>query len=385
MRIKNKLLVLLMTFIFLLSSTVCTFATSPDDIGLVSKSGVLMEASTGKIIYEKNSHEKLLPASVTKVMSLVLIMEALDSGRIKLDDKVTVSEHAASMGGSQVYLEAGEQMTVHDMLKAIAVASGNDATVAMAEFVAGSEQGFVRMMNDKAKQLGMNDTIFYNTTGLDDQEPCNLTSAYDIVLMSRELLKHPKIFDYTTIWIDSLRDGKFGLANTNKLIRFYQGANGLKTGSTSKAFFSIAASAKRDNLQLIAAVMCGPTSKDRFEDAKKLFNYGFANYSCIPIAKKNDIITQVPVYKGLYQTINVLTKTDINVLVGKGEELNIVPEININQNLCAPFNKGDKIGEIIYKANNKELGRFDLISEKDVPKINVFNAFTRIAWSWINC
>lgn len=384
LKLKNKFLVLIIAIIFCLNSCIAVFAETTTDIDITSKSALLMEATTGKVLYEKNSHEKLLPASVTKVMTLLLIMESLDSGKIKLTDKVNVSEYAASMGGSQVYLEPGEQMSVNDMLKAIAVASGNDATVAMAEFVAGSEQAFVRLMNDKAKILGMNDTVFYNTTGLDDEEPCNLTSAYDIAVMSRELLKHQKIFDYTTIWIDSLRDGKFGLANTNKLIRFYQGANGLKTGSTGKALFSLAASAKRDGLQLISTIMCGPTSQDRFNDAKKLLNYGFANYKCIAIAKKGDVIKTVTVYKGLYQQINAIAGSDINVLVNKGEEANIVPEVIINPNLAAPFKKGDKIGEIVYKVNNKEVGKFDLISEKDVSKINVFNAFLRVMSAWVN-
>lgn len=382
---KERFFAFLMVIIFVINCSIVVVSAVPQtDLDIASKSGVLMDSITGKVLYEKNSHEKLLPASVTKVMSLILIMEALDSGKIKIDDKVSVSEYAAGMGGSQVYLEPGEQMSVNDMLKAIAVASGNDATVAMAEFVAGSEQVFVRLMNEKAKALGMNDTIFYNTTGLDDQEPCNMTSAYDIALMSRELLKHPKILDYTTIWIDSLRDGKFGLANTNKLIRFYQGANGLKTGSTSKALFSVAASAKRDSLQLIAAIMSGPTSKERFDDAKRLFNYGFANYRAIPIAKKGDVIKQITVFKGVYRNVNAVAQTDISVLVNKGEESNIVPEINI-LTINAPIKKGEKIGEIIYKVKGVEVGKFNLVTEIDINKINIYNAFMRLIASWASC
>lgn len=358
-------------------------ATSPPpEIETLSKAVILMEASTGKIIYEKNSHEKLLPASVTKVMPLVLIMEALEKGKIKLEDKVTVSEYASSMGGSQVYLEPGEQMSVNDMLKAIAVVSGNDATVAMAEFISGSEQAFIKAMNDKAKELGMNDTIFYNTTGLDDVEPCNMTSAHDIALMSKELIKYPKIFEYTTIWIDTLRDGKFGLANTNKLVRFYDGANGLKTGSTNKALYCLAATAKRDNLQLIAAIMGGPTSKDRFEDAKKLFSYGFANYRAVQIVKAGQVVKEVQVDKGLYQKINAVAQTDINVLVKKGEESEIVPYIDMKP-INAPFKKGDIIGQIIYKVKDNEVGKYNLIAEKDVDKINMFNAFFRLVNAWV--
>lgn len=385
MRKRHKILVFFTILILVLSSSLPIFAQEPqDEMGLKSKSAVLMEFSTGKVLYEKNAHEKLLPASVTKIMPLILIMEALDSGKIKLDDKVTTSARAVEMGGSQVYLEQGEQMTVNDMLKAIVVVSANDAVVAMAEHIWGSEQAFIKKMNEKAKQLGMNDTTFYNTTGLDDTEPCNMTSAYDIALMSRELIKHPKIFEYTTIWIDSLRDGKFGLANTNKLIKFYPGANGLKTGSTSKALFSLAASAKRDGLQLIATIMGGSTSPERFEDAKRLMNFGFANYKAIPIAKKGGVIKELQVRKGLYQKINALAGDDITVLVNKGEEANIVPEFNISSELSAPFKQGDKIGEIIYKVNGKEVGRFNLVSEKNVPKINVLNAFVRLLTAWVN-
>lgn len=379
MRKRHKILVLFIIFALVIASSLPVFAEEPqDEMDLKSKSAVLMEFSTGKILYEKNSHEKLLPASVTKVMTLVLIMEALDAGKIKLEDKVTTSARAVEMGGSQIFLEQGEQMTVNDMLKAICVASANDASVAMAEHIVGSEQAFIKKMNEKAKQLGMNDTIFYNTTGLDDTEPCNTTSAYDIALMSRELMKHPKVFDYTTIWIDSLRNGKFGLSNTNKLIKFYPGAIGLKTGSTSKALFSLASAAKRDNLTLIATIMSGPTSPERFNDAKKLLDLGFANYKAIPVAKKGGVIKEIEVRKGLYQKVNALAGDDITVLVNKGDEAVILPEINIPQGLGAPFKQGDKIGEIIYKVKGKEVGRFNLISEKDVPKINVFNALYRL-------
>ena len=242
-----------------------------------AKSGILMEASTGEVLYEQNANERLQIASVTKVMTMLLIMEAIDSGKISLDDMVTTSEYAASMGGSQVFLEAGEQMSVNDMLKAIAVASGNDAAVAMAEFISGSEGAFVEKMNKRASELGCENTHFINCNGL-DETPEHYSSARDVARISQELLKHTKIFDYTTIWMDSLRNGSFGLSNTNKLIRFYNGANGLKTGSTSTAKYCLSATALRDGMQLIAVIICAPSTKDRFSSASALLDYGFANY-----------------------------------------------------------------------------------------------------------
>ena len=238
---------------------------------------VLMEKETGAILYEQNAHDKLEPASVTKVMSLLLVLEAIDDGRLALDDMVTVSAHAASMGGSQVYLKEGEQMSVDDMLKAVAVVSGNDAAVALAEHLAGSEEGFVEQMNQRAAELGMTDTCFVNCTGL--PAAGHLTSAHDIAVMSRALIQHPKIRDYTTIWMDSIRGGQFQLANTNKLVRFYEGATGLKTGSTDAAGYCLSATAERDGMELIAVVLKAKTSEQRFESAKSLLNFGFANYT----------------------------------------------------------------------------------------------------------
>ena len=250
-----------------------------------SKSAILLEADTGTILYEKNSHEQLRPASVTKVMTLLLIMEAIDSGKISLDDMVGCSERARKMGGSQIWLNETEELSVNDMLKAICVVSANDCCVAMSEFIAGSEEMFVDMMNKRAKELGMNDTNFANCHGLDTDN--HLTSAHDIGVMSRELIKHEKILEYSSIWMDSLRDGKSELVNTNKLIRFYDGANGLKTGSTSLAKYNLSATAKRNDMQLIGVVMCAPTSAERFEDAKKLLDYGFANFAVNILGNSN--------------------------------------------------------------------------------------------------
>jgi len=262
-------------------------AAETPDLAIDAQSAILIEASTGQVFYEKNADEALPPASVTKIMTLLLVMEAIDSGSIALSDMVSVSDYASSMGGSQVYLKAGETMSVEDLLKSVVIASANDAAVALAEFLMGSEEAFVKRMNERAKELGMENTNFENTNGLDDTAENHLISARDIATMSRELIKHEKILEYSSTWMDSIRNGEFGLTNTNRLIRFYSGANGLKTGSTSKAKFCISASAKRDGMQLIAVIMGSPTRDIRNECAKKLLDYGFANYGCYSNPKGN--------------------------------------------------------------------------------------------------
>ena len=276
---------------------------------IASEAGILIELTTGNVLYDKNSHEQLRPASVTKVMTILLIMEALDSGKISLTDQVPCSEHAASMGGSQIWLDSRETLTVDEMLKAICVVSANDCTVAMAEFLAGSEDVFVQLMNDRAKELGMNDTTFKNCHGID--EDGHITSANDIALMSRELLlNHPIITNYTTIYMDSLRNGQSELVNTNKLVRNYQGCTGLKTGSTSLALYNLSASATRENLSLIAVIMRAPTTKDRFSDAKTLLDYGFTNYKFSKTATKNEIVTTCNVEKGSDKTLDLVYEKD---------------------------------------------------------------------------
>ena len=280
-----------------------TNSDSSNSLNLESASAILMEQSTGQILYSHNIHEQLRPASVTKVMSILLIMEALDSGKISLTDNVPCSENAASMGGSQIWLDPRETLTVDEMLKAICVASANDCVVAMAEFIAGSEEAFVQMMNDKAKALGMNDTCFKNCHGLD--EDGHVTSSYDIALMSRELLKnHPDITKYTTIWMDSLREGKSQLSNTNKLIKTYKGATGLKTGSTGLALYNLSASATRDNLSLIAVIMKATSTKVRFAEAEKLLDYGFNNFSFKQFVKKDDVLRSVTINKGVKNSLD---------------------------------------------------------------------------------
>ena len=360
-----------------------TTAIDNNNLNLESGSAILIDESTGNILYSHNAHEKLRPASVTKVMSLLLIMEALDSGKISLDDPVPCSENAHSMGGSQIWLDTTESLSVNDMLKSMCVVSANDCTVAMAEFIAGSEESFVQMMNNKAKELGMNDTTFKNCHGID--EDGHLTSSYDIALMSRELLqKHPKIKEYTTIWMDSIRDGKSELVNTNKLIRNYKGATGLKTGSTSLALYNLSASATRDNLSLIAVIMKAPSTKIRFSEASKLLDYGFANYSCKSFGKKNDIITSANVNKGTLNSINLVLENDANILLKKGIDSDIEQNISINDNISAPISKGDILGKITYTSDNEQLLEINLLAQNDIPKSNLWNITTSIYLKWFN-
>lgn len=290
--------------------------SNSNSLNLESGSAILIEQNSGQILYEHNSHEQLRPASVTKVMSVLLIMEAIDSGKITLEDKVPCSSNASSMGGSQIWLNETENLTVNEMLKAICVVSANDCTVAMAEYIAGSQEAFVEKMNQKAKELGMNDTCFKNCHGIDEDD--HITSSFDIALMSRELLtKHPSITNYTTIWMDSLRDGKSELVNTNKLIRNYQGATGLKTGSTSLALYNLSASATRNGLSLIAVIMKAPSTKLRFSEAQKLLDYGFNNYSYKELAKKDNLIKKVNVTKGIVSEANAIFKDDFRYFVKK--------------------------------------------------------------------
>ncbi|MBQ3118615.1 MAG: D-alanyl-D-alanine carboxypeptidase [Clostridia bacterium] len=344
---------------------------------LSAKSALLMESSTGKILFEKASHEALPPASVTKIMTMLLVMEALDCGQYTLDDLVPVSAHAASMGGSQVFLEENEQMSVHDMLKAVAVASGNDAAVALAEFTAGSHQGFVDKMNQRAKELGMNDTNFINCNGLD--EAGHVTSANDIALMSREIMRHPKIFEYTTIWMDSLRNGSFGLVNTNKLVRFYQGATGLKTGSTSVAGFCISATAKRDNMDLIAVVMGAPTSKERFADATKMLDYGFANYGICSSLVKDDELAPLTVKKGIEDTVEIGLAEGFSLLMEKSKIANMEKTISLPDHVGAPIHKNHKVGYVEFFSEGKSVGKCDIVAKKDIKAENPWGMMKRIA------
>ncbi len=325
-------------------------------LNIEAESAILIEQSTGKVLYEKNANEQLRPASVTKIMSILLIMEALDSGKISLDTKISCSENAASMGGSQIWLDETETLTVDEMLKAICVVSANDCVVAMAEHLAGSEEAFVEQMNNRAKELGMNNTVFKNCHGID--EDGHLTTSYDIALMSRELLKnHPSITNYTTIWMDSLRDGKSELVNTNKLIRTYEGATGLKTGSTSLALYNLSASATRGNLSLIAVVMKAPSTKIRFSSAKTLLDYGFNTYNFEKLAEKGSVLQSVNVAKGTKNQINLVFENDSGALVKKGASSNLEQTVNINENITAPIHQGDVLGKVTFSLDGEIVRR----------------------------
>lgn len=363
------------------SITVSSSISNSSTLTLESTSAILIEQKTGQILYEQNPHEQLRPASVTKVMSILLIMEALDRGDISLDTMIPCSEHARSMGGSQIWLDTRETLSVNDMLKAICVVSANDCTVAMAEYIAGSEESFVQKMNARAKELGMNDTNFVNCHGID--EDGHVTSAYDISLMSRELLiNHPSITNYTTIYMDTLRDGKSQLVNTNKLLRTYDGCTGLKTGSTSLALYNLSASATRNDLSLIAVVMHAPSPSVRFGDARKLLDYGFANYSSVSFGSANDVVTTVEINKGVEKTVNGIFETSANVLIKKGMESSVVQNISINENLEAPILKGQKIGTATYTLNDEIVATINIVAEKEVKKSTIFNITKNIYSEW---
>lgn len=350
-------------------------------LNLESPSAVLIEQNTGKVLYEHNAHEKLRPASVTKIMSLLLIMEALDEERITLQDKVPCSENAAHMGGSQIWLDVKEELSVDEMLKAICVVSANDCAVAMAEYLFGSEEVFVQKMNERAKQLGMNDTTFKNCHGIDEEG--HVTSSFDIALMSRELLlKHPLITNYTTIWMDSLRDGKSELVNTNKLVRNYTGATGLKTGSTSLALYNLSASATRNGLSLISVIMKAPSTATRFAEAQKLLDYGFNTYGYKEFGKKDDIIQNITVDKGIQKTITAVLSDTAGTLIKKGQEKDITQNVSLQDSISAPVKKGDKLGEVTFTLNSEIVSKTDIIAGEDVNKVTLWNMTTHLYDSW---
>lgn len=353
-------------------------------LNLESESAILIEAKTGKILYEKNPNIPLRPASVTKIMSILLIMEAIENNEITLETKISCSENASSMGGSQIWLSETENLTVHEMLKAICIASANDCTYAMAEFLCGSEEVFVQKMNDKAKELGMKNTVFKNCHGLD--EDGHVSSSYDIALMSKELLtNYPEITEYTTTWMDSLRDGKSELVNTNKLIRTYEGATGLKTGSTSLALYNLSASATRNDLSLIAVVMRAPTPKIRFNEAKLLLDYGFNTYIYKTLNNKNDFYQTVNISKGNKNDVNLIYEESSGVLLKKSNKDNISQNVIINQNkLVAPIYKGDVLGKIEYLINGNIECSVNLIADDDVSRKSATSTFSYIFSKWYN-
>lgn len=351
-------------------------APTSSGLNLAAASAVLMEKETGTVLYEQNPHEKLEPASVTKIMTLLLIFEALDSGRISKDDVVTTSAYAAGMGGSQVYLKEGEQMSVSEMIKCISVVSGNDAAVAMAEHLSGSEQAFVSEMNARAAQLGMTDTTFVNCTGLPAQG--HLTSAHDIALMSRELIaNHPGIREYTTIWMDSIRNGSFGLTNTNRLIRFYPDATGLKTGSTDGALYCMSATAERNGMELIAVVMKSPTSAQRFEDAKALLDYGFASYTLADVYPEIPL-PPVDVLLGEEAQVQPQLSRSCRILVRKGEEKLIQTQTTLAENLAAPVEQGQTIGHLEVLVDGTLRETIPLVASQSVARLTISGIFQQM-------
>lgn len=343
--------------------------TAAAQLTVSAPSALLMEKETGTVLFSKGEHEKREIASVTKVMTLLLTMEAIDSGTLSYDDVVTGSAHASSMGGSQIWLKEGEKMSVRDLLKAVCIVSGNDAAVALGEHLAGSEEAFVQRMNEKAKALGMNDTVFINCTGLPAEG--HLSSAYDVALMSRELLKnHPGIREFTTVWMDSLRGGESMLVNTNKLIRFYDGATGLKTGSTDAARYCLSASAERDGMELIAVVLKGETSDRRFEDAKALLNYGFANYSLVHVAP-DEVLQPVFVRLGVRGFVQPRLTEDDTLLLEKSRASGLVTEAELAAELPAPVAAGDRVGTLFVRdAAGTEIAALPIFAAEDVPKVS---------------
>lgn len=338
-------------------------------LDIKAKSVVLMEPNTGKVLYESNSDEKLPPASITKIMSLLLVMEAIDRGDITLETVVTASEHACSMGGSQIWLEPGETMTVNDLLKAAVIASANDACVALGETVAGSEEGFVALMNERAKELGMTNTHFVNCTGLDAEG--HLTTAYDVAVMSSALIKHDLIKDYSTVWMETLRDGKSELVNTNKLVRFYEGTTGLKTGTTSTAKYCLSATAERNGLELVAVVMAGESSNDRFNGAKKLLDYGFANYNYSSIEAQLEENTELTVIKGTEKRVGIKPQGTLNVLLPKSASGKIERKTVLSENVTAPVKKGEVLGTVTVTLDGEQLGEIPLVASEDVERLTL--------------
>jgi D-alanyl-D-alanine carboxypeptidase (penicillin-binding protein 5/6) len=381
-------LICYITIIAVISFGFTIKAYAREDMNLNCKSAVLMDYGTGKIIYEQNSREKLAPASVTKVMTMLLIMEALDSGKISYEDKVTISPQASSKNskGTMLLLEAGEVRTVKELLYGIAVESANDACIAMAEHISGSEEEFVKLMNKRAKELGANDSNFVNPNGL----PVNghVTTAYDVAIMSRELLKHEKIFDFISKYMVKVYVGKKNnvlreLVNKNKMVRFYDDVDGIKTGWTEEAGYCISVTAKRNNLRLISVVMGSPKVGIRNKDARKLIDYGFANFNSLILAKKDDKIQEVNVSKGSRLKINAVAESDVSVLLNKGEEKNVTKRAELPEVLSAPIKKGEKIGELVISINDKEVGRYNLISDTDVSKSTFLNNLRNAIIYWL--
>ncbi|MBE6798980.1 MAG: D-alanyl-D-alanine carboxypeptidase [Ruminococcaceae bacterium] len=353
-----------------------TVAAIGTELDISARSVILMDVSTGEILYEKNSHERLAPASVTKVMGLLLTMEAIEAGQLTLDTVLSASEYACSMGGSQIWLEPGEQMSVHDLLKAAVIGSANDATVMLGEAIAGSGEGFVAMMNERASQLGLIDTNFINATGLDADG--HYTSAHDVAVMSRELIKHELIKNYSTVWIDTLRNGESELVNTNKLVRFYEGCTGLKTGTTSKAGACLAATACRNGMELVAVVMGSPTSNDRFNGARKLLDYGFANWTTVKVCPQPKDLVPIKIKGGVSNVITPVSEGEKAFLLPKGKTKTIELVTELPEVLKAPIVKGQQIGVCRVLAGGEEIGTVKILAGNSVKAMTFAEAFKKL-------
>ncbi len=375
---KKIICVMLCLMMVVLPVSVTASAAETKPVEVKARAAVLMDQTTGRILMKMNEHEKLYPASVTKIMALLLVMEAIDNNKIQLTDIVTTSPVAASKGGSQIWLKEGEQMSVDELLRATAVYSANDACTALGEYIAGSDEGFVVMMNERAAELGMKNTHFENCTGLDDDTENHLTTAYDIALMSRELMKHELIKEYTTIWMDSLRDGKTELVNTNKLIRFYNGATGLKTGTTNKAGCCVAATATRDGTSLIAVVMGADNSTDRFEGAKAMLNWGFANYSTITPEIDQSLIKDVNVLKGEERVLTPQIPYTTSVIIPKGREKDLVSTVQMAATVEAPVESNQTLGTVTVSLDGEVLGKYNLTAPHYVDRLSFVTVFCRL-------
>lgn len=374
----KRLMCILLCIVMIVPLCVTSSAEGEMPVEVKARAAVLMDQTTGKVLMKMNEHEKLYPASVTKIMSMLLVMEAIDSNKIRLTDIVTTSPVAASKGGSQIWLKEGETMSVDELLRATAVYSANDACTALGEYVAGSDEAFVVMMNERAAQLGMKNTHFENCTGLDDETENHLTTAYDIALMSRELMKHELIKEYTTIWMDSLRDGKTELVNTNKLIRFYNGATGLKTGTTNKAGCCVSATATRDGTSLVAVVMGSENSSDRFEGAKAMLNWGFANYSSITPQIDKKLIADVNIVMGEERKITPQIPPSMSVLIPKGRENDIVQNVELAAEVEAPVESNQTLGTVTVSLDGEVLGKYNLTSPHYVDRLSFKTVFCRL-------
>lgn len=374
MFIKRIVITLLILMLSLPFCIVPTKALSEDE--LASPSAILIEPTTGKILFEKNAHEQRACASITKVMTLLLVMEAIDEGKISYDDVVTTSEHAKSMGGSDIWLEVGEQMTVHEMIKATAVASANDAAVALAEHLCGTESEFVALMNERAKELKMENTVFKNCNGLDEEG--HLTTAYDVALMSAQLIKHEKIFDYTTIWIDTLRNGETQIVNTNKLLKSYDGITGLKTGTTGDAGSCISATATRNGISLVSVVLGSTTGTERFKDAATLLDFGFANYEVLQFLASVLEKDSIEVKKGMSKSVKIECKGSTNMVVEKGSSADIKHSVSLEESIDAPVQKGQKVGTLTYTLNGEKVAQFDVVTTDKVEQMTFSAVFCEL-------